>query len=418
MSYPTKEFNAPKSYTTAWAATLILIIAFVIGLLVFPPIYDEPKGEAAGTVLFIGRFHPIFLHLPVGALAMLCIMELVCMTRSGEEKFGAAALLTLWVGAAGSVLAVLAGIMLSREGGYEGGNFTLHQTLALVGTAGVLLSLVIRTYAMGQGNRELMHAYRAVFFGSFGLMGLGAHFGGNMSHGNKFLTEHAPEPMKSQMIGVEKWMLSFVEKPKANVVVPPPATPAPTTPAPTTPAPTTPAPATPAPTTPAPTTPAPTTPAPAAPAPATPAPTTPAPTTPAPTTPAPTTPAPTTGGGDKLVFQDVIMPIFEAKCNKCHNEAKSKGDLRMDTFEMVMKGGKNGAEKKNNIVPGKPDESLTIQSIILPVDDDDHMPPEGKDQLTPAEIAAIRYWVLAGASATQKLSAAQFPPEAKEALPK
>jgi uncharacterized membrane protein/mono/diheme cytochrome c family protein len=378
MSYPAKEFNAPKSYTTAWAATLILIIAFVIGLLVFPPLYDEPKGDAAGMVLFIGRFHPIFLHLPVGALAMLCIMELVCMTRSGEDKFGAAALLTLWVGAAGSVLAVLAGIMLSREGGYEGGNFTLHQSLALVGTAGVLLSLVIRIYAMGQGNRELMHAYRAVFFGSFGLMGLGAHFGGNMSHGNKFLTEHAPEPMKGQMIGMEKWMLSFVEKPKADVVVPPPTTPAPVNPPPTTPP----------------------------------------PTTPAPTTPAPTTPAPTAGGGDKLVFQDVIMPIFEAKCNKCHNEAKSKGDLRMDTFEMVMKGGKNGGEKKNNIVPGKPDESLTIQTIILPVDDDDHMPPEGKDQLTPAEIAAIRYWVQAGASATQKLSAAQFPPEAKEALPK
>ena len=383
MSYPAKEFNAPKSYTTAWAATLILIIAFVIGLLVFPPLYDEPKGDAAGMVLFIGRFHPIFLHLPVGALAMLCIMELVCMTRSGEDKFGAAALLTLWVGAAGSVLAVLAGIMLSREGGYEGGNFTLHQSLALVGTAGVLLSLVIRIYAMGQGNRELMHAYRAVFFGSFGLMGLGAHFGGNMSHGNKFLTEHAPEPMKGQMIGMEKWMLSFVEKPKADVVVPPPTTPAPVNPPPTTPPPTTPA-----------------------------------PTTPAPTTPAPTTPAPTAGGGDKLVFQDVIMPIFEAKCNKCHNEAKSKGDLRMDTFEMVMKGGKNGGEKKNNIVPGKPDESLTIQTIILPVDDDDHMPPEGKDQLTPAEIAAIRYWVQAGASATQKLSDAQFPPEAKEALPK
>jgi uncharacterized membrane protein len=418
MSYPAKEFNAPKSYTTAWAATLILIIAFVIGLLVFPPLYDEPKGDAAGMVLFIGRFHPIFLHLPVGALAMLCIMELVCMTRSGEDKFGAAALLTLWVGAAGSVLAVLAGIMLSREGGYEGGNFTLHQSLALVGTAGVLLSLVIRIYAMGQGNRELMHAYRAVFFGSFGLMGLGAHFGGNMSHGNKFLTEHAPEPMKGQMIGMEKWMLSFVEKPKADVVVPPPTTPAPVNPPPTTPPPTTPPPTTPAPTTPAPTTPAPTTPAPTTPAPTTPAPTTPAPTTPAPTTPAPTTPAPTAGGGDKLVFQDVIMPIFEAKCNKCHNEAKSKGDLRMDTFEMVMKGGKNGGEKKNNIVPGKPDESLTIQTIILPVDDDDHMPPEGKDQLTPAEIAAIRYWVQAGASATQKLSDAQFPPEAKEALPK
>lgn len=379
MSYPPQAFDTPKSYTATWAATLTLIIAFVTGLLMFPPLYEKPEGDAASMVLFFGRFHPILLHLPVGALGLLCIMELACLTRSGEDKLGPAALLTLWVGSAGSVLAVLAGIMLSREGGYEGGNFTLHQTLALIGTSGVLLALVIRIYAMGQANRELMHAYRAVYFLSFGLMGLGAHFGGNMSHGSKFLTEHAPEPIKSQMIGMEKWMLGFVEKPKAKEGAPV-AQPAP------------------------------------APVP-TPAPAVVTPPTTSGTAPAPTPATPAATGGEKLVFQHVILPIFEAKCNKCHNEEKSKGDLRMDTFEMVMKGGENGAEKKNNIVPGKPDESLTIQSIISPVDDDSHMPPEGKDQLTPAEIAAIRHWVQAGASATQKLSEAQFPPEAKEALP-
>lgn len=86
----------------------------------------------------------------------------------------------------------------------------------------------------------------------------------------------------------------------------------------------------------------------------------------------------------------------------------------MDTYEMAMKGGENG----NNFVAGKPDDSLSLQRIALPADDDEHMPPDGKDQLTPAEIAAIRYWVQAGASATQKISEAQFPPEAKEALPK
>lgn len=380
MSYPPQAFDTPKSYTATWAATLILIIAFVTGLLMFPPLYEKPEGDAASMVLFFGRFHPILLHLPVGALGLLCLMELACLTRSGENKLGPAALLTLWVGSAGSVLAVLAGIMLSREGGYEGGNFTLHQTLALIGTSGVLLALVIRIYAMGQANRELMHAYRAVYFLSFGLMGLGAHFGGNMSHGSKFLTEHAPEPIKSQMIGMEKWMLGFVEKPKAKEDAPV-ALPAP-------------APVT-------------------KPAPAVVTPPTTSGTAPAP---APAAPAVATGG-EKLVFQHVILPIFEAKCNKCHNEEKSKGDLRMDTFEMVMKGGENGAEKKNNIIPGKPDESLTIQSIISPVDDDSHMPPEGKDQLTPAEVAAIRHWVQAGASPTQKLSEAQFPPEAKEALP-
>ncbi|MES2508053.1 MAG: DUF2231 domain-containing protein, partial [Verrucomicrobiota bacterium] len=301
MSHPSSQFSVPKSYIGIWVATLLLIVGFVIGLLIFPPLFEKPASEASSGVLFIGRFHPILLHLPVGALALLCIMELACLTRSGEEKLGSAALLTLWIGSAGSVLAVLAGIMLSREGGYEGGNFTLHQTLALIGTSGVLLALVIRIMAMGQGNQELLHAYRAVFFLSFSIMGLGAHFGGNMSHGSKFLTEHAPEPMKSQMIGMEKWMLGFVEKPKA---VTPAALPAPA-PAPL---------PNPDPTKPG-TNAAPTA---SAPAPA--------------VTPPATTPVlggiapPVMAGTDKLVFQHVILPILEAKCNKCHNEEKSKGD--------------------------------------------------------------------------------------------
>lgn len=366
MTSASSDYDSPKSFTLAWVATLLLILGFVVGLLMFPPLYEEAKTEVSNNLLFIGRFHPILLHLPVGALGLLCLMELVCLTRRGEASMGSAALLTLWVGSAGAVVAVLAGILLSREGGYEGGNFTLHQTLALVGTAGVLLALVMRIFSMSSENRELMHAYRAVFFGSFGLMGLGAHFGGNMSHGSKFLTEYAPDSIKGPMVSLEKWMLSFVEKPKAAPPANASATPVPS-------------------------------PAPApAPVPA----------------PAPAAAAPAPAGNEKLVFQHVILPIFEAKCNKCHNEEKSKGDLRLDNYEVTMKGGENA----DNIVAGKPDDSLTIQRILLPLDDDEHMPPEGKEQVTPAELAAIRYWIQAGASATQKVSEAQFPPEAKEAV--
>ncbi|MES2594375.1 MAG: c-type cytochrome domain-containing protein [Verrucomicrobiota bacterium] len=380
------DYESPKSYTLIWVATLLLIVGFVVGLVMFPPMYETPKDEAATSVLFVGRFHPILLHMPVGALGLLCIMELICLTRRGEESLGAGALLTLWVGSAGSVMAVLAGIMLSREGGYEGGNFTLHQTLALIGTTGVLLALVVRIFSMSHDNRELMHAYRALFFGSFGLMGLGAHFGGNMSHGSKFMTEHAPEPMKSQITGMEKWMLSFVEKPKvkgepaAPEAIPTPApvpTPVPTpVPVPV--------------------------PVPMV--------------TSTATTPSPTPPPTPTGTGsgpdEKLVFQHVILPIFEAKCNKCHGEEKQKGDLRLDTYAFAIQGGENG----KNIVAGKPEDSLTVQRIALPDDDDEHMPPDGKEQLTPAETAAIRYWIQSGASETTKVSEAQFPPEAKEAV--
>jgi hypothetical protein len=114
------------------------------------------------------------------------------------------------------VLAVFAGIMLSREGGYVGGNFSLHQTMGLIGTAGVLLALVVRIVAMSRRSGELLNAYRALYYISFGIMGLGAHFGGNMSHGNKFLTEHAPEAVKVSMVGMEKWLLGFAEKPKVT----------------------------------------------------------------------------------------------------------------------------------------------------------------------------------------------------------
>jgi len=343
MSSPARDADEPKSLTFAWTLAVILIVAFVLGLLFFPPMYETPKTDAADTVLFIGRFHPILLHLPIGALGLLCLLEVICLRAKGEAKYGDAALLTLIVGSFGSVLAVMAGIMLSREGGYAGGNFSLHQTMGIIGTAGVLLALVVRITAMGRGSSELLGAYRALYFISFAAMGLGAHFGGNMSHGSKFLTEFAPEPLKSQMISMEKWMLSFVEEPKEE-----------------------------------------------APAPA---------------------PAPAPVAAEKLVFADLIQPIFAAKCNSCHGEEKQKGELRLDTYEFTMQGGENSGDK--NIVPGKPTESVSMQFILLPEDDDDHMPPEGKDQLTKEESALIQWWIEQGASNTQKVDLAALPAELK-----
>jgi uncharacterized membrane protein len=377
------DTDAPKSFTAAWIATLLLIVVFVIGLLIFPPVYGTPKGEVSSTVLFIGRFHPIVLHLPVGILGVLCLFELICSTRRGEAKYGEASLLMLLIGAAGAVVAVMAGIMLSREGGYAGGNFSLHQTMGLVGTTGVLIALMVRLTAMGRNSTELLNAYRAVYFISFGIMGLGAHFGGNMSHGNKFLTEHAPPWIKEPMLGMEKWMLGFVRptqlplddtpevkpdvkpdvKPEVKTDVKPEVKAGPKTDPLEVP-----------------------TPPPAIPA-----------------TGAATAPA----GEDKLVFQSVILPIFTAKCNKCHSEEKSKGELRMDTYELAMKGGENG----KNFVPGNLKESLSIERITLPEDEDDHMPPTGKDQLTPEEIGLLKWWVQEGASGTAKVKDAKFPAE-------
>lgn len=366
------------SYVGAWIATLLLIVTFVFGLLVFPPYFEEVEGagEVSSNVLFLGRFHPILVHLPVGILVFLMVMEMLCLRRSVEEKFGAAALLALWMGAAGAVFAVLAGIMLSREGGYSGGTFTLHQGLGIIGTAGILLGLVLRLIGMATENRGLVDGYRAVLFLSFGLMGVGAHFGANMVHGSKYMTQYAPPWIAEQIISMEKWMLSLVDtekgqKPPAVAKVDPPTADS--------------APAKPE----------------ESPKPE------PVATVPEPTPPA-TTPAMAVGD-EKLVFQHLILPILEEKCNNCHNEDKSKGDLRMDTYDMMMKGG----ETEGNVVPGQPDQSLTISRILLPIDDDEHMPPEGKTQISPEELALLRWWIQEGASNTMTVKDAQLPEETK-----
>lgn len=116
---------------------------------------------------------------------------------------------------------------------------------------------------------------------------------------------------------------------------------------------------------------------------------------------------------DRVIYKDVIAPIFEAKCTKCHGVEKAKGKLRLNTHELIMKGGENGKCVK----PGDGKASRMVKQFHLPESDDAHMPPSGKPQLTPAEIAAITWWIDKGASATMKLSeAGEVPADAKPAI--
>lgn len=92
-------------------------------------------------------------------------------------------------------------------------------------------------------------------------------------------------------------------------------------------------------------------------------------------------------------FERTIRPLLERTCTGCHNPDKLKGELLLTTVEGIQQGGENGAV----IVPGKPDESPLLTRCELPLDHDDHMPPDGKPQPTAAELAALRAWLAAGA---------------------
>ncbi len=103
---------------------------------------------------------------------------------------------------------------------------------------------------------------------------------------------------------------------------------------------------------------------------------------------------------DKPAFAALVQPIFQKDCVSCHGPEKTKGGLRLDSFENLSKGGKTGPA----IVAGKSGQSDLLRRVRLPATDEDHMPPEGKPQLTSDEIALLQWWVDTGASADKKVA--------------
>lgn len=100
-------------------------------------------------------------------------------------------------------------------------------------------------------------------------------------------------------------------------------------------------------------------------------------------------------------FAALVQPILERKCVSCHQPSKSKGGLLLSDTLGIQKGGKHG----HFLVAGDPKASLVIQRIQLPLQAEEHMPPDGKPQLTTEEIALLEAWIAEGASFQQPISA-------------
>ena len=99
------------------------------------------------------------------------------------------------------------------------------------------------------------------------------------------------------------------------------------------------------------------------------------------------------------VYADVVQPIFQTKCYSCHSSKKQKGGLRLDKYELILKGGKDG----KIIEPGNADESKLIKVLLLPPGEDEHMPPKDKPQPTEKEIALLHWWLENGNDTARKV---------------
>jgi uncharacterized membrane protein len=100
-----------------------------------------------------------------------------------------------------------------------------------------------------------------------------------------------------------------------------------------------------------------------------------------------------------------IQPILTARCINCHGADKHKGNLRLDSYRTLMRGGKDGPVIQSGNIQG----SDLFRRITLPASHDDFM-PKGKQPLTADQVKTIELWIGAGASNTLAVNAIKNAP--------
>lgn len=110
---------------------------------------------------------------------------------------------------------------------------------------------------------------------------------------------------------------------------------------------------------------------------------------------------------EKIDFEKQIYPLIENSCKKCHRPEytdererlrRPKAGLVVTDKAALMKGAEEDGEIRAVIVAGKSADSSFYTRTTLPLDDEDHMPPEDKaPQWTEEQKKLFAAWIDAGA---------------------
>lgn len=143
-------------------------------------------------IYFLGRFHLVVLHLPIGLLAALVVLE--WLARKPKYRALQAASPFLWGAVAlTSALTVALGYMHFAEGGFQGSSADLHR---IFGTLVAVLALggwVLRSRFHSLYQRAQISLLVAMVLA----VTIAGHTGGSLTHGSTYLVADAPQPVRS-----------------------------------------------------------------------------------------------------------------------------------------------------------------------------------------------------------------------------
>ncbi len=130
----------------------------------------------------IARFHPLFVHLPIGVLIFAALLEFL-KWKQKTNAFDATIPVALGFGLLSALFAGASGWLLSTEGGYDEQALWQHKWSGI----GLMVLSALLYFAKVSKRSAFQKAYLPLFSLVLLLLGITGHFGGNLTHGSDYL---------------------------------------------------------------------------------------------------------------------------------------------------------------------------------------------------------------------------------------
>ena len=142
-------------------------------------------------VLFLGRFHSLLIHLPIGGLAVLAFLELMAALTGRKQLEHAGQWIVDFV-ALSALAAAAAGWLLVQDGDYDSPLLNWHRALGLTLVGACLFTCSLRRWGWPW-------SYRVSLVMTLGLLVPVGHLGGSITHGRDFFTRYAPKSVCARL---------------------------------------------------------------------------------------------------------------------------------------------------------------------------------------------------------------------------
>lgn len=135
---------------------------------------------------FLGRFHPVLVHLPIGILLLGVLMHWLSRKEQFQNLRPAIGI-TLLLGALGAILSCISGWLLAEGGEYEGDILDKHRWL---GISVAVIAIVYYLIYIGKLSFKTPAIVPYIISLSlFLLITITGHLGGTLTHGEGYLSQ-------------------------------------------------------------------------------------------------------------------------------------------------------------------------------------------------------------------------------------